>query len=157
MSFISKSRMDQESYQDIIKKSIVREIELCSFYRSAADKVKDANLKKMFTELAGEETKHRELLQGLIVPIKKLHFDCDEDKVFEEIRSPNPTIDMKPLDAIFIAIRKELEAMQMYAQLGHRIADADQKKIFTELALIERGHKARLEDIYNSKALPETW
>jgi rubrerythrin len=47
--------------------------------------------------------------------------------------------------------------MSMYTQLAHASTDASQKKLFTDLAAMERGHKARLEDIYTNMAFPEVW
>jgi rubrerythrin len=151
--------MDVEEYKKIISLAIDREVESYSFYRSAADKVKDAGLKKMFTELAGEETKHREFLQGLLAkPVKSLHFDTHKDyKVVDEKESPSLTTNMKPLDGLVLAIKKELDAMQMYTQLASLSTDAEQKKLFNQLATMEKGHKTRLEDIYTNMAFPEAW
>jgi rubrerythrin len=151
--------MDVEGYKKILSMAIGREVESYSFYRSAADKVKDANLKKMFTELAGEETKHRQFLEGLIAkPPQSLHFDTHKDyKVADAIPTPPLTTSLKPLDGMVIAIKKELEAMQMYTQLSKLSTDAEQKKLFAELATMEKGHKTRLEDIYTNMAFPEAW
>ncbi len=151
--------MDIEAYRKILSLAINREIESYTFYRATADKVRDPNLKKLFAELAGEETKHRELLTGFLAkPPKSLKFDTVKDyKVAESVKSPPLTPDLKPIDGMVLAIQKELEAMQMYTQLAERSADADQKKIFLELASMERGHKARLEDIYTNMAFPEVW
>lgn len=63
----------------------------------------------------------------------------------------------KPLEGIVIAIRKELEAMQMYTQLASLSTDEEQKMVFNQLANMERNHKARLEDIYTNMAFPEAW
>lgn len=151
--------MDIEEYRKILSLAINREIESYTFYRGIADRVKDSNLKKLFAELAGEETKHRETLTGFLAkPPKSLKFDATKDyKVADTLKTPDLSPDLKPIDGIVIAIRKELEAMQMYTQLAGRSTDADQKKIFTELAAMERGHKARLEDMYTNMAFPEVW
>jgi rubrerythrin len=151
--------MDVEGYKKILSLAIDREVESYSFYRSAADKVKDPALKNMFTELAGEETKHREFLQGLMAkPSKDIHFDTHKDyKIADEKETPPLTTDMKPLEGLVLAIKKELGAMQMYTQLAARSTDAGQKKLFTELATMEKGHKTRLEDIYTNMAFPESW
>lgn len=151
--------MDVEGYKKIINMAIAREVESYSFYRGAADKVKDANLKKMFLELAGEETKHREFLQGLLAkPVKALHFDTHKDyKVADEMPSPALSTDMKPLEGLVLAIKKELGAMQMYTQLANLSTETEQKKLFTDLATMEKGHKTRLEDIYTNMAFPESW
>jgi rubrerythrin len=38
-----------------------------TFYHKVSEKVKDKALKSLFAELAGEETTHREFLQGMVV------------------------------------------------------------------------------------------
>jgi rubrerythrin len=91
-------------------------------------------------------------------PPKSLKFDSTRDyKIVDTVKTPDLSPNLKPLDGLVIAIKKELEAMQMYTQLAGRSTDADQKKMFMELAAMERGHKARLEDIYTNMAFPEAW
>jgi rubrerythrin len=151
--------MTPEDYRKILSLAIDREVESYTFYRTISDKVTDANLKKLFSELAGEETKHRQFLEGLMTKnVKDLKFSATKDyKVADTLPSPKLSPDLKPIDGIVLAIRKELEAMQMYTQLAGHSTDADQKKMFTELASMERGHKARLEDLYVEMAFPESW
>jgi rubrerythrin len=71
--------------------------------------------------------------------------------------TPDITPDLKPLEGIVIAIKKELEAMQMYTQLAKLSTDTEQKFLFSQLVTMERGPKARLEDIYTNMAFPEVW
>jgi len=151
--------MTPEEYRKILSIAINREVEAYTFYRSIADRVKDANLKSLFGDLAGEETKHREFLQGLLSKdASALHFSMERDyKVADTLQTPDLSPDLKPIDGIVIAIRKELDAMQMYTQLAGASTDAGQKNMFMELASMERGHKARLEDMYTSMAFPEVW
>jgi len=151
--------MTPEDFKNIISLAIDREVEAYSFYRGVSDKVKDANLKKLFNELAGEETKHREFLQGVLAKgTSHMNFNPHADyKVADALPTPKLTPEMKPLEGIVIAIKKELEAMQMYTQLANASTDNDQKKMFKELALMEQGHKTRLEDIYTNMAFPESW
>jgi rubrerythrin len=47
--------------------------------------------------------------------------------------------------------------MQMYTQLASLSVDPEQIELFESLASMERGHKARLEDIYTNMAFPEVW
>jgi len=151
--------MNAEEFKKIISMAINREVEAYSFYKGVSDKVKDPALKKLFGELAGDETKHREFLQNLLAKdIKAVHIDAKKDfKVGDSLKTPALTPDMKPLEGLVIAIKKELEAMSMYTQLANASADAPTKKLFTDLASMERGHKARLEDIYTNMAFPEVW
>jgi rubrerythrin len=151
--------MKTDDAKKIISNAINAEIEAYTFYRTISDKVKDPALKKLFGELAGEEKQHREFLQGMLSKdVATMHFDAKKDyKVVNAMPSPPLSAEMKPLDGIVVAIKKELEAMQMYTQLAGLSADTEQKFLFTQLANMESGHKARLEDIYTNMAFPEVW
>jgi rubrerythrin len=151
--------MKADEMKKIISTAIDREVESYTFYRTIADKVKDKNLKTLFDELAGEEKKHREFLQGFLTKdISKLKFATGHDyKVGDALPSPKLSVDLKPLDGLVLAIRKELEAMQMYTQLANAAGDVEVQLLFTQLANMERSHKGRLEDLYTNMAFPEAW
>jgi len=151
--------MKPEDAKKIIGTAIDREIEAYTFYRGIADKAKDPTMKSLFSELAGEEKQHRELLQGMLTKdISKMKFDPSHDyKVVDEMPTPALKVGMKPLEGLVIAIKKELEAMQMYSQLAKLSTDNETQLLFSQLANMERGHKARLEDIYTNMAFPEVW
>jgi rubrerythrin len=149
--------MKAEDAKKIIATAIDREVEAYTFYRTIADKVKDKVLKDLFDELAGEEKKHREFLtEFLKKDFSKMKFAAGHDyKVGDALPSPKLTADLKPLDGLVLAIKKELEAMQMYTQLAAAAKDTETQLLFSQLANMERGHKARLEDIYTNMAFPE--
>ena len=151
--------MNQDDYKKIISFAIEQEIGAFAFYRSVADKVKDENLKNVFNELAEDEAKHRLTLEGFLSKApEKLHFSESNDyKIADTLPTPPLSLDLKPVDGFVIAIKKELEAMQMYTQLANTSAEETQKNIFLELASMERGHKSKLEDIYTNMAFPEAW
>jgi rubrerythrin len=151
--------MKPEEYKKIIQNAISKEVESYVFYRSVFEKVKDAALKSTFKELAGEETKHREFLEGLLMkPMKELRFDESRDyKISKTIERPTVTIDMKPVDGLKLAIKKEEDAMELYKGLSAASNDAEMKKTFDSLAKMETAHKARLEDIYTNTAFAEVW
>jgi len=151
--------MDMEEYKRIIAQAIDKEVEAYVFYQSVHEKVKDQNLKNIFLELADQEKGHRKLLEGYLAGgAKALKFDETRDyKVSATIERPNPTVDMKPIEGIKLAIKREEDAMEMYDQFADLSTDADQKNVFLELAKMERGHKTRLEDLYTGMAFPEVW
>ncbi len=151
--------MKAEDVKKIISTAIDREVEAYTFYRSVADKAKNKVLKDLFAELAGEEKKHREFLQAFLSKdIKQMKFAAGHDyKVGDALPTPDLTPDLKPLEGIVLAIKKELDAMQMYTQLASAAADVETQLLFNQLANMERSHKARLEDIYTNMAFPETW
>jgi rubrerythrin len=151
--------MNQEEYKKIISFAIDQEIAAYNYYHAVSEKTADKNLKYIFSDLAEDEKKHRVLLEGFLKKAPDtLHFSESKDyKVTDTLSRPQLTLDLKPIDGIIIAIKAELEAMQMYTQLANASTDAGQKSIFLELAMMERGHKSRLEDIYTNMAFPEVW
>ena len=69
--------MKTDDAKKIISTAIDREVEAYTFYRTIGDKVKDPALKKLFSELAGEEKQHREFLQGMLSKdVSRMHFRC---------------------------------------------------------------------------------
>jgi rubrerythrin len=151
--------MNQDEYRKIISLAIEREVEAYTFYRAVSDKSKDANIKSIFNDLAREEQNHKRTLEGFLANDPgKMHFLESKDyKIVDALPAPPLTVDLKPVEGIVIAIKKELEAMQMYTQLANASADEAQKNLFLELASMERGHKSRLEDLYTNMAFPEVW
>jgi len=151
--------MKQEDFKKIILSAIDKEVESYTFYTATAERVSDKALKSIFKELAEQETMHRKTLQEYLIGGKKeLKFDEAKDyHISDTIESPVLTTEMKPLDGLKLAIKKEEEAKQMYEKLASASVDADQKEIFNELAKMETGHKARLEDIYTNTAFAEAW
>lgn len=151
--------MKADDAKKIIAMAIENEVEAYTFYRGVADKAKNPTMKSIFSELAGEEKQHRELLQGMLTKeISTMKFDASHDyKVVDALPAPALKVGMKPIEGLVIAIKKELEAMQMYTQLASLAKDTETKFLFSQLANMERGHKARLEDIYTNMAFPEVW
>jgi len=65
--------------------------------------------------------------------------------------------DMKPVDAIALAMKKEEEAVKAYTHLASSVNDRALQRIYTELAQMEKEHKARMEDLYTNMAFGEVW
>ncbi len=150
--------MKMDEYKKIISMAVDNEIEAYDFYTAVGEKVKDASLKAVFSDLAAEEKNHRQLLQGLLSEAKPMRFDEVEDyKVSETVDKPKLSMSMKPADALALAMKNEEEAMNMYAELAERSLDKEQKEMFGALARMEKGHKAKLENMYTSIAFIEVW
>ena len=152
--------MKAEDAKNIIATAIDREVEAYTFYRGIAEKVNNPVLKSLFSELAVDEKKHREFLQRMLnKDASKMKFDPSHDyKVADTLELPALNANMKPLEGLVVAIKKELESMQMYTQLAHLSKDTETQLLFSQLAYMERDHKARLEDIYTNMAfLKNVW
>jgi rubrerythrin len=151
--------MNVEDARKIISNAIDSEVEAYTYYTSVSDRATDPALKKLFGELAGEEKKHREFLQSFLTKdTADLKFTGTHDyKVVDALPTPKLTNDLKPIDGLVLAIKKELEAMQTYTQLATLSTDSEQELLFSQLANMERTHKARLEDLYVEMTFPEVW
>lgn len=151
--------MDQDRYEDILDAAIQGEIEANRFYQQVAEKVKDSFLKDMFLTFAREEDKHRRILEGFRSRSDQaVHFATVPDfHVAETVSEPDLSIDMKPKDAIALAMKKEEAAMKHYTQLAEACGDGEQKNLFLELASMEREHKAKMERAFVDIGYPEIW
>ena len=91
-------------------------------------------------------------------PDAAVHFARVPDfHVAETVEQPVLSIDMKPADAIALAMKKEQAAMEHYTRLAQACTDSEQQRIFTELAAMEREHKARMESAFVDIGYPEVW
>jgi rubrerythrin len=151
--------MNLEQFKAIISAAIKDEETAYEFYKSVSEKVKDANIKSLFKNFADEELKHKELLNGFLSgAAKTMQFDTGADyKVSETVDKPNLSIEMKPADAIALAMKNEEEAMKLYTDFANLSTDNEQKELFQNLAKMEQGHKAKLEDLYVNAAFGEVW
>jgi rubrerythrin len=151
--------MKPEDFKAVISSAIDGEIEAYNYYRDISEKVQDPALQRIFSELAGDESGHREFLQAMLDQgPKALRIDESQDyKIADTLELPPLTSDMKPTEGMVLAIRKELDAMQRYTQLARVSSDPGEKHTFLELAKMEKNHKTRLEDLYTNMAFPEVW
>jgi len=147
------------NYKEILATAINNELEAYEFYASAAQKSVDKSLKDIFKELAGEELKHKHLLEAFLNDKKlQMNFSSTSDyKISESVELPKLTSNMSFVDGIALAMKKEEEAMVMYQRFADASTDQDQKNTFLQLAKMEKTHKIKLEDLYTNSAYNEVW
>lgn len=151
--------MGTTNLESIIKSAIDSEIDAYNFYLAAAEKMVDASAKDLFNELADEEKSHELMLSSLDLSAYKSIFtyDSPDFHIAEVVDKPVLSVEMSFADAIALAMKNEEEAMLLYAALAKLSEDAEQQKLFQALSDMEKGHKARLEGIYNNAAYAEVW
>lgn len=151
--------MTSEKYKAILALAINNEVESYEFYKGVSEKATDTYIKKMFSEFAAEELGHQKLLQGFLEKdLQDMHFDESADyKVSETVDKPTLSLNMKPSDALALAMKNEEDAMNMYAAFATASSDQSQKKMFTDLSIMEKGHKTKIEKYYVNVAFPEVW
>jgi len=152
--------MDRTQLDDLLTTAIAREVEANAFYRQVAERSTDPNVRTIFAELAAEELGHKSLLEGVRRDpnlIGRFFAPAADYKVAEATALPALSIDMKPADAIALAMKKEQQAVELYLELAARASDSEMVKSFNALANMERGHKTRLEDVFVQIGYPEVF
>lgn len=151
--------MTLDDYKEILDFAIEREIEAQGFYKAVAEKMTDSNVKEMFLSFVKEEEKHEEILKGILKSERVGNF-FDEKidyKISETLGVPKVSDEMTPSDAFALAAKNEEAAMNLYTDLSKLCADPEQKKVFDDLAAMERGHKLKMEDSFVQTGYPEVW
>ncbi len=152
--------MDKMELQRLFSIAIKREIEAYEFYKNVAQRVKNDDVRNVFLELAEQELGHKELLEKYQYdPTLEMKFESPpiDYKVAEATELPKLSMDMKPADAIALAMKKEQQAVEFYRALADGTKDAGLKKAFTSLSEMELGHKARLENVFVEIGYPEVF
>ncbi len=151
--------MNLSEYKNIIKFAMENEVEAQKFYEEAAQKIENTQLKEMFSDFAEEEKRHREILKQVYISNRMGEYfqDGQDYHIAEEVDLPDLSTDMKPADAIALAMKKEESAMAQYTALAEQCQEPDKKKIFLDLAAMERGHKSRMENAFVDIGFPEVW
>jgi rubrerythrin len=152
--------MDLERYKQVISDAIKGEIEAKKFYEKVALRIKDTFLAELFEKFAREETKHEKILTAILNKEKMdtSFFNFEKDfKVSETIEMPEVNDDMDLKNAIGIAMKNEELAMKKYTALADNCDDPQLKKVFLDLASMERDHKFKMENSFVDVAYPEVW
>jgi rubrerythrin len=77
--------------------------------------------------------------------------------ISETVAEPVLSADMQPAEAIALAMKKEESAMRQYTRLADACKDGTQRKVFLELAAMEREHKSKMEAAFVDIGYPDVW
>ncbi len=152
--------MDQTEITKLFDLAIGREVEAHNFYKGVAEKVTNQSVREIFLQLAQEEKGHEELLFRLRGdPTATLRFTPPPDhKVAESVEElPELSLEMKPADALALAMKKEQQAKELYERLAAWSEDEALRGMYQDLANMESNHKHRLENLFVDVGYPEVW
>ncbi len=152
--------MDIEKYKQVISDAITGEIKAKEFYEKVAERIKDNYLTELFTNFAKEEAKHEKILTDILNQgqTDTSFFNFEKDfKVAETIEMPEVNENMDLKNAIGIAMKNEELAMKKYMALAENCDDEQLKKVFQDLAAMERNHKLKKKEKFVDVAYPEVW
>jgi rubrerythrin len=143
----------------ILKSAIEREEESYTFYSDVAKRIHDKNVKNTFQGLAKDELGHKDFIKKCMKDKNLLrNLPVPQDwKLAEATEEPVLSVQMKPKDAIALAMKKEQGAADFYSKLAAGAVDPTYRETFKGLATMELGHKAHLESIFVDIGFPEAW
>lgn len=149
----------KKDIENLLAMAIRRERDAAEFYRQVETRVEHPAAKAVFAKLAQDEGEHERFLQKCTAdPAILVHLEPGPDfQVTATTELPALTVDMQPVDAITLAMKKEQQAVDLYGMLAARAADAKLKSIFEGLAKMELGHKNRLETVFVGIGYPEVF
>lgn len=152
----------------VLKEAIIAEMKAAEFYKLAAEKTDESDVKSAFYELAAEEELHivwlKEIYEKLIDPEKKtgefafetyIKTDVKKDAAvlkFSEKVLANATISV----AVYgIAINMEKTAVEFYQNAATRTTDPRLLLLFNTLARWEAGHAEQFREVY--EMMMDSW
>lgn len=149
----------KKEIENLLAMAIRRERDAADFYRQMQQRAGSPATKELFAQLVQDELGHERFLETCTAqPATLAYLEAGPDfNVADTADLPSITPDMRPVDAIAIAMRKEQQAMDLYHSLAARAADAKLKATFQSLAKMELGHKNRLEAMFVNTAYPEVF
>ncbi|MGQ9616241.1 MAG: ferritin-like domain-containing protein [Spirochaetota bacterium] len=147
--------MKFKNLQEIIKFAIEKEKEAARLYDEASLMEESASVKKTFQELAGEERKHRKLLENMEKEGLEKSLSSYTIKWINNMRRSDYLVDIKyekgmPYrDILILAMKREEKSFKLYNDLLKQSTVESHKKLFSLLSQEEAKHKLKLETIYD--------
>ena len=141
-----------KSDEEILQFAIGREVEANQFYLALAERVKAAQMRKVFEDLAQEELEHKAKLElevikmGRVLPAdQKITIPAHEYIVSDG----EPALDMDYKDMLMLGMEKEEAAFRTYINLIPNVEDEESREVLLALAEEEVRHKIRFETEYD--------
>ena len=143
-----------------LQMAIQTEIDGVNFYQKFAAQTRDSDARAMFHRLAQDEVIHLELLQNTRAMLEESGewaeykgLDMDEVEaapIFSRERVEQNVVEYtSDLSALRVAYIIEKDAMDFYAHAAEQTSDPNGRRMFADLAKMERGHLSLLEGEYN--------
>jgi len=145
------------SVDDILDFAIENEQAAVDFYTRLAGNSRNEEMKKVFTQFAGEEMGHKARLlkvkeEGAFAFQKNEILDL---RLSDYLVSVTPRPDMSYEEALVLAMKREKAAFKLYTRLSEKTSDEKLQQLFQALAIEESRHKLRFEVEYDEFVMKE--
>ncbi len=141
-----------DSLDEAFEYAIDREIDAYQFYLALAERVDDAEMRKVFEGLADEELEHKAKLElelmklGKTTAIKVPSASPQKDYIISDGKS---LLNMDYKDMLIMAIEKEEVSFRTYVNLVPRAYNSESREVLLSIAQEEVRHKLRFQTEYD--------
>ena len=149
--------MSFSTLEDVIKYAVQREEEAYQLYKKAAAQTKSIAARKLFEEMAAEEAGHKEVF-GKMNLERAEHYrkkTLSDMKISQFLADTPLKPDASYPEILAYAIKAEENAYNLYLAAADAIDDPDLEKVLRVFADVEKGHKIKVERIYDEHVLSE--
>jgi len=145
------------SIDEILEYAVAMEEASWKFYSDWAEKTENEAISTVFREFAGEELKHKKLIEDVRAGNKELkaRHDVADLKLSDSYVTPQPSTSMTYQEALLVAIDREVSAIKLYTHLTSACVEESLCSVFDALADEEKKHKLKLETVYDDNFMKE--
>lgn len=143
--------------EEIIHFAVQREKRAYELYCDAAAKSNSIASRKMFEEMAAEEAGHQEVFSRIemAAAVGRASAQIPDTHISAYLVDLPLRPDMSYDEIIRYGIKTEENAWKLYVAAAEVTEEPQLKKTLLAFAEVERGHKKRLETLYEDKVLTE--
>ena len=142
-----------DEFVDLLDTAIYKEIASQALYIAGQGKTLDPGAKALMSELAQEELRHSQWLNGLKERgLGRLawHRERVPNLMISEYLTGSDTLEEASLqDTLVFAMKREQQALEFYSRLTGAIRDKAAKDLCERLVHQELKHKLKLETLYD--------
>ena len=149
------------SIEQILKKAIQFEEQAYDFYASAIEMVKKPHIREALEDLAGEEVKHKERLEGLLEGNTELLIAVEKRDEVQDLKLAEYLV-VEPLgenatfqDVLVVAMHREKSSHEFYSTMATLSEKETVQELFAFLAQEELVHKNKVESLYDEVVYQE--
>jgi rubrerythrin len=143
--------------RELIEDAARKEDEARAFYLKLKEAAHDPSARKLLSDLAAEEAHHAEVLRGGDVnAFLETRPPAIQDLRITEFLAPKRlTPDASFQDVLIHAMKREDASFWAYQALAESAKDDTTRRLFRRLAEEERGHRNKLEKLYDDVIFTE--
>ena len=143
--------------EEVIRFAVEREELAYQLYANAAKRTASISARKVFAELAHEELGHKHSFEKLdpVMAHEYKIVDRPDMRLADYMEHIPFREDFTYAEILHYAMKTEEHAFKLYAEAAAATDDERLKKMLLVLADIEKGHKRRIEDLYDEHVLTE--